>query len=43
MKLGEDSDLAALLIGGEAIDRYLRTLLREPMREGPLVGDSSFL
>ena len=27
----------------EAIDRYLRTLLREPMREGPLVGDSSFL
>jgi len=27
----------------EAIDRYLRTLLRAPMPEGPLVGDSSFL
>ena len=27
----------------EAIDRYLKTLLREPERDGPLVGDSSFL
>lgn len=27
----------------ESIDRYLKTLLREPNPEGPLVGDSSFL